>query len=95
MDAASIIAILASIIGPLIGVMMADMFAKRNARQQETAELFRRIMEDSLLYVHTFNECWQFRRQILQMQIEMTPTDDKEYRYTIAPMTTPIRDYRV
>jgi len=58
-----IVAVIAAIVGPFIGVYFATL-TRRAATRQEASALFRRITEDSQNYRHAFLDMHHFRTDL-------------------------------
>lgn len=54
----------AAVIGPVIGVVMANTFARHESRRTGAAGVFRRVMENSQNYRHAFLNQHRFRSQM-------------------------------
>ena len=63
--AVGIAAVIAAIVGPIIGVVIASTFTRKEATRQESAALFRQIMEDSQNYRHAFLSQYRFHTDLL------------------------------
>ena len=65
MDDAAIVAawasVIATVIGPLVGIGIANSFARRESLRQESSKLFRQIMEDAQNYRHAFLDMYGSR----------------------------------
>ncbi len=65
-------AAIAAIFGPIIGVVMANTFAKHQSIRQEAAQLFRRIMEDSQKFRHAFMAVCRYQFNQLSADVRLS-----------------------